>query len=200
MISVSDNTATDHLLRLLGADAVVRQQEFMGHDAPSINDPFLSTREAFMLKYIDDGAAAKAYCAATTSERKTMLSELLTKHSFAEVNFTDTPVYPDSVEWFASTLELTRAMNWLRQKSTASVGDKALDILSINPGLQIDATAWKKICFKGGSEPGVINMTYLLQHRSGTWYAISGSWLHTGSIDDMKFAGLIERVIRLLAP
>lgn len=200
MISISDNTATDHLLRFLGAEAVYRQQEFMGHDAPSVNDPFLSTRQLCMLKYINNGVAAKAYASASASERASILKDIATQHSFAEVNYSDKPVYQDSVEWFATTQELTRAMNWLRQKASGPAGEHILNVMSINPGLQIDSKSWKRICYKGGSEPGVINMTYLLQHTNGTWYALSGTWLSTHQVDDVKFAGLIERAIRLLAP
>ena len=81
-----------------------------------------------------------------------------------------------------------------------AAGEQLLSTLSINPGLMLDAKSWKRICFKGGSEPGVINMTYMLQSQNGTWYALSGTWLTTNTVDEVKFAGLIERVIRLLAP
>jgi hypothetical protein len=32
---------------------------------------------------------------------------------------------------------------------------------------------WQYVGFKGGSEPGVLNMTYLLQSTKGEWYALS---------------------------
>ncbi|MFN2389824.1 MAG: serine hydrolase, partial [Actinomycetota bacterium] len=51
MISVSDNTATDHLLHHLGRADVERAQEIMGHTRPDLNVPFLATRELSILKY-----------------------------------------------------------------------------------------------------------------------------------------------------
>ncbi len=74
-------------------------------------------------------------------------------------------------------------------------------ILSINPGVEVDAKTWKFIGYKGGSETGVLNMTYLLRHSSGEWYGLSVSWLRTdAAVDLMSFAGIVERAIQLIAP
>ncbi|MFN4985461.1 MAG: serine hydrolase [Ignavibacteria bacterium] len=201
MISVSDNTATDHLLNIIGRDAVQRHQAIMGHSAPEVNDPFLSTREMFLLKFCDSGSPARAYASAETADRRAILRQVQDSFHLADVSLTSTPVLPDSVEWFASTAEIVRALDWFRIASTTQEGKAALDILEINPGLQLDRTKWQRVCFKGGSETGVINMSYLLQDASNKWYAVSASWLNTeGSVDDIKFAGLIDRTIRLLAP
>ena len=29
---------------------------------------------------------------------------------------------------------------------------------------------------KGGSEPGVLNLTWLVRNRAGTWHVVTGSW------------------------
>ena len=50
MISVSDNTATDHLLFTLGREAVEGVQAEMGHGDPAVNVPFFSTRELLRLQ------------------------------------------------------------------------------------------------------------------------------------------------------
>ena len=50
MISVSDNTATDHLMFLLGREEIERQMRTMGHSHPEVNQPLLSTREMTMLR------------------------------------------------------------------------------------------------------------------------------------------------------
>ncbi|MEY2720472.1 MAG: hypothetical protein RLZZ273_1838 [Bacteroidota bacterium] len=201
MISASDNTATDHLLRIVGREAVQRHQALMGHSAPEVNDPFLSTREMFLLKYCDGGLPARAYASADPADRRAILRQVQDSFSLADVSLTTAPVLPDSVEWFASTAEIVRALDWFRIAATTAEGKAALDILEVNPGLQLDRTKWKRICYKGGSETGVINMSYLLQNTSDKWYAVSATWLNAeGSIDDVKFSGLIDRTIRLLAP
>lgn len=201
MISISDNTATDHLLHVLGQKAVQRHQAIMGHSAPEVNDPFLSTREMFLLKYSDQGAQAHAYARADVAERHAILDHVRDTFSLADMSLSSSPVLPDSVEWFASTAEVVRALDWFRIASTTQEGKTALDILEINPGLQLDRTKWKRICYKGGSEPGLINMSYLLQNNEGKWFALSATWLNTqAAVDDLKFAALVERTIRLLAP
>ena len=50
MISISDNTAADHLLYLLGRRRIEEQMKAMGHSDPSVNRPLLSTREMVMLR------------------------------------------------------------------------------------------------------------------------------------------------------
>ena len=50
MISISDNTATDHLLYLLGRRRIEEQMKAMGHSDPAVNRPLLSTREMVMLR------------------------------------------------------------------------------------------------------------------------------------------------------
>ena len=50
MISQSDNTATDHLVDLVGREAVEAAMVEMGHAAPERNQPFLTTREMFLMK------------------------------------------------------------------------------------------------------------------------------------------------------
>lgn len=201
MMSISDNTATDHLIHVLGRDAIWRRQAMMGHSAPEVNDPFLSTREMFLLKFCDQGASARLYGKSDPAERREILHHIRDTFTLADVSLSGSPVLADSVEWFASTAEIVRALDWFRSSSATPRGAMALDILEINPGLQLDRTKWKRICYKGGSETGVINMSFLLQDASDTWYAVSATWLNTnGSIDDTKFAGLLERTIRLLAP
>ncbi|TAH38701.1 MAG: hypothetical protein EYC70_04855 [Planctomycetota bacterium] len=58
MIGISDNTATDHLLWLVGRDAVEAGLAACRNSVPERNQPFLSTRELFFLKGLPDSAAA----------------------------------------------------------------------------------------------------------------------------------------------
>ena len=52
MISVSDNTATDHLLAFVGRQAVEETVKASGNAAAARNVPFLSTRDVFALKLL----------------------------------------------------------------------------------------------------------------------------------------------------
>ena len=58
------------------------------------------------------------------------------------------------------------------------------------------AKKWRYVGYKGGSEPGVISMSYLLQSPAGKWYIASGSWNDTQQeIDKARFAALMERLV-----
>jgi beta-lactamase class A len=197
MISESDNTATDALMRLLGPDKIAQQMSAMGHDRPDMNVPFLTTLQAFKLKYAPGGLAAK-YASRSVEERRSMLAQIDTAVSHDSINFTMEPTSVDTIEWFATTSELTRAMDWLRRDAVMRKDFSGLDILTINSGVQV-SRSWKRVCYKGGSEPGTINMTYLLEHANGTWYAVSGTWFNKrGTVDETRFTGLMERALQLL--
>jgi len=198
MISQSDNTATDMLLHELHHDSVERMQQRMGHSNASLNSPFLTTRDVFLLKFTNGGIPAREYAGLRPADRRKFLDRLQEQTPLAAVRFVDTAVVPDRVEWFARTTDCIRAMEWL---STCLERTTVLDILAVNPGVDINPKQWTYAGYKGGSEPGVINMTYLLRHNSGDWYALSASWMNpTGSVDEATFAGFVQRAIQLLAP
>ena len=200
MISISDNTATDVLLNYLGERAVQNIQRQMGHSKPELNDPFLSTRQLSILKFSDNGSKATTYASLNARDRMVLLNTLATASS-NDVHFIDSPVLPDKVEWFARTPDLVRAMDWLRIESQDQKAEHLRGVLGINPGLDINRKVWSYVGYKGGSESGVLNMTYLLRHKNGEWYAISASWMRTdAAVELVILAGLIERAIQLLAP
>ena len=92
-------------------------------------------------------------------------------------------------------------MDWLRIESQDQKAEHLRGVLGINPGLDINRKVWSYVGYKGGSESGVLNMTYLLRHKNGEWYAISASWMRTdAAVELVILAGLIERAIQLLAP
>lgn len=197
MISESDNTATDALIRLLGPNRISQQASAMGHDRPELNQPFLTTLQAFKLKYAD-ASIGKRFAGSGWDERTEILRQIDSSITYDSITPTTEPVLSDKVEWFASTSDLCRAMDWFRADAVMQKDFSALDILGINPGVQT-AKSWRHVGFKGGSEPGVINMTYLLEHPNGAWYCISGTWSNpNGTVEEMRFAGLLERAIQLL--
>jgi beta-lactamase class A len=173
MISVSDNTATDHLLSYVGRAAVEDAVRASGHANPSRNEPFLSTREIFAVKLIASQQERDAYVASDAAARRS----LLVTHAKRDVSRAMTeavawtkPQMIDSIEWFASPEDLCKLMIALKRHadraSTAPVGA----ILSRNPGLPDEQKAYRYIGFKGGSEPGVVNVTWLLQRaRDEKW-------------------------------
>lgn len=194
MISVSDNSATDSLLFALGREAVERRLASIGHSDPDKTLPFLSTVEAFALKA--NPALRERFLKATESAQRDLLDKeaaALTLEKIDNDQLSKGPAAIDTIEWFASPNDLLWLMNHLK----AQKNDEALAIMGINPGISpAAAKKWRYVGYKGGSEPGVISMSLLLQSSSGKWTVVTGSWNNTtADVDNSKFAGLMERLV-----
>lgn len=201
MISISDNTAADELLMTLGRERVEAVLAGTGHTKPELNAPFLSTLEMFKLKGEPTGQAATTYLALDARGRRAFLADTIAKVKSEDAKpFQDgKPAYVDKIEWFASAADMCRVMNWLRQQTE---GDKtARQILAINPGsgLSIPRDKWQYVGFKGGSEPGVLNMTYLLQSTKGEWYALSVGWNNQQApLQNEKLFALLQQILKII--
>ena len=194
MISQSDNTATDTLLHVLGRERVEQLLPALGLKAPERNRPFLSTFEAFALKAADPAA----WAGADEAKRRALLADYakLGPSQIALEKLSGGPKRIDSIEWFASADDLVRTMDWLRLNG----GKEAIDILAINPGIgSAAASNVAYLGYKGGSETGVMNMTFLVRGKSGQWYAVSGGWNDArAAVDENRFVGLMRRAVSLL--
>jgi beta-lactamase class A len=199
MISRSDNTATDTLMRLVGRDRIDARLRASGHSGLERMWPMLTTLEAFALKAKGPEMAAR-WAKATVAERLTILvslqRELDPSKVAAALPSSDRPMEIESIEWFASPEDIARILDLLRQRTDLRVGA----ILAVNPALPPDQQArFARIGYKGGSEPGVISMSYVLQGKDGTWYVATGSWNDSDKpVDDGKFQQLMLRLVAQL--
>jgi hypothetical protein len=197
MISRSDNSAADTLLAVLGRDEVEALLPALGVAAPERDRPFLSTREAFALK-LGDAALLARWKAADEAGRRALLPELaaVSLAALDPARLAGGPAEIGRVEWFASPADLVRTLDWLRRSGDPN----ALDLLAINPGLGRDlARGFDYFGYKGGSEPGVLNMSFLLKSREGRWMALSATWNNESApLDEPRFAALISRLIGLM--
>lgn len=199
MISISDNSATDTLLATLGRDKVEAMMVAAGNAHAAKNRPMLSTYDMFALKGSADERLAKAYVTGDEPARRALLPQVaaVDRESILPGRFTGNPRWIDNIEWFASPEDLVRVMDWLRRN-----GDEtAREILAINDGVSdSDAAKFAYIGYKGGSEPGVLNTTYLLRDTAGRWYAASASWNDPAApLADARLLLIASRAIRLVA-
>jgi hypothetical protein len=200
MISQSDNTAADHLLHLVGRERVENQQRVVGNTHFTRNLPFLSTREMFALKTPADSALAARYHTGSTSARRDVLGEIA-RQSYADVvpDFSGGPVAIDSVEWFASASDLARTMLWIRDHTATGAAAAARGVLAVNPALHWPAGSWSYVGFKGGSEPGVLNLTFLLRRADGQWFVLTATWNNPAKgVDEDQLIALMQRAGELL--
>jgi Beta-lactamase enzyme family len=197
MIAVSDNAATDELLFLLGRDRVESRIRSIGHSDLRKTVPFLSTVEAFLLKSNYKGTLAE-YINADERKQRALLERKITGVGVEKIdlaNFTEKPAAIDSIEWFASPADIVMLMDYLRRTNNKTV-------LKIMAGAVPPATAkkWKYVGSKGGSERGVIAMSFLAQAPSNRWHVVHGSWNNIEqAVDDLKFMDLMTRLLNVVA-
>jgi beta-lactamase class A len=179
MISISDNTGADAMLSIVGRD----QAEKL---APR-NKPFLSTREAFVLKAKSNQALLDRYRKADESGRRSLLAEIDAQPLPDASQFSDAPTATD-IEWFFTPEEL------------CSLAAKAADsaAFQINPGLS-NRTQWQQVAFKGGSEGGVLNLTTALTGKNGKHYCVATTWNDTGAVDQSKLFATYGSILNTLA-
>ncbi len=200
MIATSDNTATDHLMRRLGRSAVEDQLEPMGLSARG-NRPFLTTREMFVLKLNAPDALRQAYVAAGPADRRRLLARV----DRLPVSLDDAagwiaPRDIDTLEWFASPVDLAEALLYLHETARRPGLAPVRSILARNPGILLDAGTWRSAAFKGGSEPGVLSLAWLLERRDGRTFALAivlNDSVH--DIDQAAAVALAEGAVGLLA-
>lgn len=179
MISLSDNTATDALIYTLGRDRLEAMSDR--------NRPFLTTRQAFILKNPDNQILLQKYLNADLKTRETMLSAI-DRAPLPDVDFfkQGIPLAPE-IEWFFSTKELCKLMQ--------QVAD--LPLMQINPGIVNNPQKWQTISFKGGSETGIVNYTSWLISNS-TRYCVAATWNSFRSIDEDRFYALYNELVESL--
>jgi len=196
MISISDNTATDQLIRLLGRKAVEAELGAAGNSNPSASIPFLTTREMFALKTLSDQQAAD-YLAADDAAQAQMLEGIDPGTISADrVNqiFGNGPRHI-GIEWFASGKDIAAVFDRLRKSGDPTV----LDILSVNQSVgPAEKPKWAYIGYKGGSEPGVLNLSWLLRDPAGAWYLLAMSWNNPNAVVEQQgFELLAQRALAL---
>jgi hypothetical protein len=197
MIEISDNTATDHLIALVGRSAVEAIQSEMGNDDPSLNIPFLTTRELFQLKLGNEDALA-AFVDGDVDARRQVLDGLEGEPlpDLSAVGDWTEPVAVLSAEWFASPLDLCEAWLDLAERAAQPGLEPLADIVGANPGLVDETGVWDDVWFKGGSEPGVLGTSWYLNGGDGRSFVVAGSVVNGSEAFDQTEAILLFGAIR----
>ena len=81
MISISDNTATDHLLYLLGRETIERQMGLMGDEHAQWNRPLLSTREMTLLRNKKTGLLGRQYQQLDEAGKRVKPAHVVVRHN-----------------------------------------------------------------------------------------------------------------------
>jgi beta-lactamase class A len=197
MISISDNTATDQLIHILGRDALAAEMRASGNAAPERSLPFLTTRELFALKA--DAASGAKYAAMGETDQavaaEALAQEIARDPAHVAAPAFTAPEMIDSIEWFASPEDLRRVL----ARIVALKDPTARQILAVSPSMAAPRRqAFAYVGFKGGSEPGVLNFSWLLQKRDGTWWIATVGWNDpTKPVETATLDLLAQRILAL---
>ncbi|MFC1743146.1 serine hydrolase [Candidatus Riflebacteria bacterium] len=195
MISISDNTATDLLIHHLGRDKIEKILPEMGNSKPELCTPFLTTFELFFMELEKEKIWLKNYIKAEKADRYKMLKDFY-KQPRPDITNYDSKRRPwtKSVGWIVSTDDLCKAIQWILKTSNFKKNSTAMQILAVNSGVMFNKQNWKYVGYKGGSEGGVLNMTFLMQNKHDKWFTLSASWNHpTRDLESGKFITIVNR-------
>lgn len=183
MISESDNTATDALIQLVGRPAIEAYT--------ARNRPFLTTQEFFKLLFAPHARVYKErWPKASLAERQAFLDSLA---GIPLRGFYDTEAVSSEIE--AADLQATWVFS-LRELDTLMRRVERLPLMGIEPGLAWPEE-WRSVAYKGGSYPGVLNMTTVVYTQKGERYFIGMTWNHLGGIEEAAFRAIYGGLLRL---
>lgn len=147
MISISDNTATDMLINLVGRSAVEAALTATGMTNPALNRPFLTTREAFILTLEQWPTLAQRYLAADEAGRRALLADTvdrLTLPDVAAMRALSTRGDMASLGWVASANDICRVYSSLAALSRRPGLSPIGQVLSLNDDiLELDPAQWE---------------------------------------------------------
>lgn len=202
MISISDNTATDHLINLLGRHEIERFMSRSGFmKAKQRNAPFLKTMDLFRVRAFFSDKDYERYRSSGRKTKATMLASLESKtldETMSALSEWSEPKAISSIEWFATPREICRLYEWFTKHADATTKK----ILSANtPFIEKSKLGIAFAGYKGGSEPGVLEMAYWLQGTNGKNYCLYlGVNDEAKSIDENAFFSFTEGAINYLIP
>nr|WP_298927787.1 serine hydrolase [uncultured Erythrobacter sp.] len=196
MISISDNTATDALIRYVGTEAIIGEMIDSGHSNPPLNVPFMTTREMFALKSSDE-AIIEQFRTSTAADKVEILNAVNSTEldiNRVQAAFSNGPNAID-IEWFASPNDLRKLMAHI----PAGANGVPQKIMSVNQSMADNGREnWPTAYYKGGSEPGVLNFTWLLKNRAGFPYVLTLSWNNPdANLDETALELIAQRIMAL---
>jgi beta-lactamase class A len=183
--AISDNTAANMLIRVVGRAAIDPL-------IPANDRPILTTRELFVLKDPANRTLRDRYLAATTPGARLSIlqqADRLPLPSLATIGplLTKGPVSP-RVEWFFSVRDLCGLMGQVQH----------LPQMSVNPGVANPAD-WMHVAYKGGSEPGALNLTTMVTAHDGATYCVAATWNNAALLDEGRFEALYSSLLHALS-
>ncbi len=181
MISISDNTAANMLIRVVGRSAIAPL-------IPRRDRPLLTTRELFILKAPANHDLAVRFIAASTPSRRLAVLNAVDRRPLPSPRVLSRllergPVVPQ-IEYFFTGRQLCGLMGQVSE----------LPQMSVNSGVAARPD-WTHVAYKGGSEAGVINLTTMATSLSGRTYCVSATWNNATNLDEGHFEQIYSSLL-----
>ena len=177
MISISDNTATDGLIDIVGRAAV--------EAVSPRNRPFLTTRELSILKTQENAPLRQQWRSADAPARQAILDRIAKAPLPSPGSLS--PATTHEVGWFMTARELCDLLD----------ATSGLPSLGIQPG-PADRRRWKSVAYKGGSEVGVLNLSSRLVGEDGGVHCVVATWNGDDALQQDKllnpYRSLVDRL------
>jgi len=146
------------------------------------------------------GGDLDAYRAADAAGRLAMLKATAKSKidMFGFMKAVTGPPIDLDIEWLVSGEDMAKLMRRIRDLDDPT----AREIMAVNTGVTDDLRGdWRYVGYKGGSEPGVIDLSYLVQGQGGKWHVVTLSWNNSKApVDVDAFRALAMRAIALARP
>lgn len=199
MITMSDDTATDHLVDLVGRGAVETAMLDLGHSDPALNIPFPTTMEMKKLKLGLTDEERSGYFDSNPRERAAYLDTeldniIIDQEALLEW---DRPLHTNTLGWFATPGDICLALAALTMESADPARAPLRTVLSANPGVPQDPNVWPYVAFTGGSEPGVLSLAWYTERDDGRTFVVVANVTSTRPIPD-TLAGNAAAILGLL--
>lgn len=197
MISISDNTATDHLIDKLGRTTIERQIKKRGFKLSyGWNRPFLTTKELFQVRAQFDAKDYQQYARNTTTGRLLQLQKVSTLKNdviMQKLSNWQTPRGIMDTEWFSTPKDICRLLKIFDENNDEKIGS----ILSHNTPFT-NKDLFDHVYYKGGSEPGVLQIAYLFKKDQTRYCLYLGSHDLQNAIDEAVFFEKVKGIIKLI--
>ena len=196
MISVSDNTATDILFYTIGRTQVEKSMKKFAQDSRL---PMISTRELFIIKLAMDQKARDEFNGLSEIQKRRQLGGMEEQPlpEMSDALKWEKPIDIDKIEWFAKPNEICQTLASLEKRGSDKKLEPVLEILSKKPGVSIDSKRFPWVGFKGGSEPGVMYLAYLLKRDDGRLFSVITA--HNDTQKPVDGAALVHATEQLIA-
>jgi len=132
-------------------------------------------------------AAQQAAILEAIDERPVPMSQI-------QAAFSGGPIALD-VEWFASAEDMASLFRFMRE----TADPRAFEIMSINTSMSASTREkWDYAGYKGGSEPGVLNLTWLLRGDDNRDRVLFLSWQNEeANLDQSALELIAQRILSL---